>query len=372
MNRSAVVTGDTARLQVSPESLNTLVPLGSLSPGQRQALLQESDTLYLFPGDTLFESGQFDSSEFFLLSGDVALTDAAGKRSLEKGRTSLGPLSPMLPRRHRAQVVADAVVLKINRQRLDELLSWSQVAEHLRLAAVTGPGSETGNLWLDRLLGSNLFFKVSPTNIGRVVQKLEPREVRAGEVIIREGEAGDCCYFVQSGEARVSRGAAAETLAVVGAGHCFGEDALLKESPRNATVTMVSDGVLLVLQQQDFLSLLREPEVALCTLPQTVDERRVLLDVRTQGEYSTGHLPQAASLPLHLLSLKSRLLSSDVSYAVYCSTGRRARPASLFLQQQGFDVKVLQPGLMELVDQFPQAALTRQDHLLRNGVIDQG
>ncbi|MYM62465.1 cyclic nucleotide-binding domain-containing protein [Pseudomaricurvus sp. HS19] len=369
MSSTAVVTGDSARLQVSPESLNTLVPLGSLSPGQRQALLQESDTLYLFPGDILFESGQFDSSEYFLLSGDVTLTDANGNHTLEKGRTSLGALSPMLPRRHRARVAADAVVLKINRQRLDELLSWSQVAEHLRLAAVEEQGDAAGNLWLDRLLGSNLFLKVSPTNIGRVLQKLEPREVRAGDVIIREGAAGDCCYFVQSGEARVTRGSAAEPLAVVGAGHCFGEDALLKESPRNATVTMLSDGVLLVLQQQDFLSLLREPEVALCTLPQAAEEQRVLLDVRTQGEYSAGHLPRAASLPLHLLSLKARLLSADVRYAVYCNSGQRARPASLFLQQQGFDVKVLQPGLMELVDQLPQAALTRQDYLLRNGVV---
>ena len=367
MSSTSEVNPVAPELRVSPESLHTLIPLGSLGLEQRRVVLQESEIRYLFAGDTLFELGQFDASEFFLLSGDVALTDSGGKRTLVKGRSTLGPLSPMLPRRHRAQVVADAVVLKINRQRLDELLSWSQVVEHLRLQLALQQNQDDETLWLEKLLSSNLFFKVPPTNIGLVLQQLSILEVRAGEVIVREGEPGDCCYFVQAGEARVSRGVADETLAVLGHGYCFGEDALLQESPRNATVTMIRDGVLLVLQKQHFLALLREPEVTQCSLPQVLHEGRVLLDVRTQSEYALGHLPQASSLPLHLLALKARLLSHNVAYAVYCNSGRRARPASLFLQQLGFDVRVLQPGLMELVDQYPQAAtLTRQDFLLRD------
>ena len=48
-------------------------------------------------------------------------------------------------------------------------------------------------------------------------------------------------------------------LAELKAGDAFGEEALIVEGVRNATVTMKSDGVLLRLNKEDFIELLREP-----------------------------------------------------------------------------------------------------------------
>lgn len=61
----------------------------------------------------------------------------------------------------------------------------------------------------------------------------------AGEVIFQEGERGDRLYIVTDGEVEVVRrvaGPGAMTLARLGPGECFGEIALVSESPRSATV----------------------------------------------------------------------------------------------------------------------------------------
>ena len=48
-------------------------------------------------------------------------------------------------------------------------------------------------------------------------------------------------------------------LAELGVGDTFGEEALIAEAKRNATVTMLTDGVLMRLNKQDFRELMNEP-----------------------------------------------------------------------------------------------------------------
>ncbi len=48
-------------------------------------------------------------------------------------------------------------------------------------------------------------------------------------------------------------------LAELSVGDTFGEEALIAEAKRNATVTMMTDGVLMRLNKQDFRELMNEP-----------------------------------------------------------------------------------------------------------------
>jgi hypothetical protein len=63
---------------------------------------------------------------------------------------------------------------------------------------------------------------------------------RAGDVIIRESEAGDTAYVIEAGEVEVRRGSA--ILGRLGAGQWFGEMSVLLGEPRSATIVAVSDG----------------------------------------------------------------------------------------------------------------------------------
>jgi MFS family permease len=76
-------------------------------------------------------------------------------------------------------------------------------------------------------------------------------EAAPGEAVIREGEAGDLFYIVESGEVEVTK--EGRHVATLGAGDYFGEIALLRDVPRTATVTAKSETVLQALDRATFV-----------------------------------------------------------------------------------------------------------------------
>ena len=79
-----------------------------------------------------------------------------------------------------------------------------------------------------------------------------PRKVfHAGELIVREGDKGDCAYMIVAGRCRAFRtvNGAQETLATMEPGDAFGEMALILFEPRAASVVAVDEVTVLVLDQ---------------------------------------------------------------------------------------------------------------------------
>ena len=145
---------------------------------------------------------------------------------------------------------------------------------------------------------------VPMTNISVLLQRLEAIAVRAGDVIIREGDEGDYYYLMDSGRAQVTRrvGGVDLPLAELKTGDVFGEEALLSDAKRNATVIMKSNGVLLRLGRQDFLALLKEPllhKISYEYAIQAVEQGAVWLDVRNPPEYRYDKLRGAMNVPLN-------------------------------------------------------------------------
>ena len=69
------------------------------------------------------------------------------------------------------------------------------------------------------------------------------------------------------------------------------------------------------------------------------DANAVLLDVREEAEYITGHAVDAVLLPLRELDAASAaeaIPSHDTSVLVYCRSGRRSREAALRLAELGY------------------------------------
>lgn len=350
---------------LSPEQLRSLTPLNVLSELQWRELRPQLVPRLLLAGQRLFALGEQTALSYYLLSGELLLRDAQGvEQVLQAGSAeSCHPLSPTLPRLHEAVALSDVSVLALDSAIFNRLLTWRLSYQDLLLELQdTGEDVE----WLEALLANPLFNKVPPANVRSMFQRMQSLSVQADQRIISQGELGDCCYFLKSGRAEVMRdeGSAQQVLAELEVGACFGEEALLADRPRNASVTMLEDGVVLRLDRDDFLALLKAPvvhEVSLGEGARLLAEGAQWLDVRQQEEYERAHALQALNMPLHLLRLKARLLDPQRTYLCYCDSGKRSASAVFLLSELGFSAYALRDG----VDALP--AVQRDGLLCETG-----
>ncbi|CAD5109772.1 cyclic nucleotide-binding domain-containing protein [Zestomonas carbonaria] len=334
---------------LSFEQLRSLTPLNALSEPQWRLLRDQLVPQPLLAGQWLFRMGDQAPQTCFLLAGTLLLRDEAGReeRLVAGSPASCHPLSPALPRRQEARALTDASVLVIDGATLDNLLTWRLAFQDLLLELDEGDGEDG---WLEAMLNNPLFGKVPVDNVRAMFERLQVLELPAGSVILSEGETGDCCYFLKRGRVEVMRGTGSgqQVLAELEAGACFGEEALLADAPRNATVTLLEDGCVLRLDRGDFFALLKAPvvaEVGLGEAARLLASGAQWLDVRLQEEYERGHALEALNMPLHLLRLKSRLLDPARAYLCYCDSGKRSASATFLLVQNGFRAYALCGGV---------------------------
>ncbi len=112
-----------------------------------------------------------------------------------------------------------------------------------------------------------IFRRLSAPQLASLARLVATERFAAGELIVREGEPGDRLYILTEGHVEVvAEGAAgrARRLAELRDGDHFGEVALLRGTPRMASVRALSATSALVLARQPFTALLREnPELAI-------------------------------------------------------------------------------------------------------------
>ena len=103
----------------------------------------------------------------------------------------------------------------------------------------------------------------------------EIEEIEPGQVIFRQGEEGDCAYFIREGEFAVVRteDGAEKVIARLSAGQYFGEMALISDAPRNATVRAVTPAKVAILGKANFLSMLKVMPSTQQDIMKTVNQR---------------------------------------------------------------------------------------------------
>lgn len=97
-----------------------------------------------------------------------------------------------------------------------------------------------------------------------------------GQVIFRQGEPGDCAYFIQAGEVEVVREdeqGHPTLLARLSDGKYFGEIALLSNAPRNATVRAVAPTKVASLGKANFLTMFNVIPSAHQDILKTIQQR---------------------------------------------------------------------------------------------------
>jgi voltage-gated potassium channel len=105
-----------------------------------------------------------------------------------------------------------------------------------------------------------LFAELNAVEIAEIMRLLRSQTVEAGTIIARRGDEAHSMYFIATGEVDIQL--ATDRLRF-GAGHFFGEMAVLRRSRRSGTITALARTSLLILDANDLRALMeRQPQVA--------------------------------------------------------------------------------------------------------------
>jgi len=369
------------------EILRDLIPLNSLTENRYKEIISSLTIGDVAAGNYLFGEGDRDNRSVYLLDGVVNFIDSGGKVT---GVVAAGtdparyPLANQQPRLITARAATKSVIAYIDSTLLDVMLTMDQSADD-KSALVTTSASED---WMTRMLQSEVFIKLTPTDIQRLLQKLESVNVKAGDVVIRQGDEGDYFYIIREGQCSVTRLASGKgwdvPLAELSDGDCFGEEALVSDAKRNATISMITDGTLMRLSKQDFVELLKKNLVHYIDFElasASVNDGGVWLDVRLPDEYSVYSFENSINVPLSIIRDRAPGLDPGKKYIICCDTGRRSASAAFLLSQRGLDVCVLEGGmnksvpadLLGMTADTPAATMTAEIiNLDQDGTADSG
>ncbi|MEE8482162.1 MAG: cyclic nucleotide-binding domain-containing protein [Acidiferrobacterales bacterium] len=335
------------------DALKNLIPINALAPGNFDELVAATRIEQISAKTVLFKQGDTDNQAIYVLTGQVQLTsdNGAPERIVEGGTDDAKyALAQLKPRQVTGTMVDNGTVAYVDSELLDRLLTWDQVSG---IEVVEIDGDEDTD-WMLQILRSKTFEKLPPINANEMFSRMESMPVKSGQVIIRQGDPGDYYYLLREGKCTISQKNSAGKVTIVNQlsdGDQFGEEALISDAPRNATVMMTSDGNLMRLAKKDFLELLQAPLISWINQKEAeplLAQGALLLDVRTEAEFKRGAIRSSKNVPLYRIRQAATELDTGRKLVIYCQTGSRSAIAAFMLNQRGFDCYALKGGLSVL------------------------
>jgi CRP-like cAMP-binding protein len=339
--------------QVSTELLQQFSPLDGLKRDNLAALARKVQVRELSPGQVLFKEGDTEKRTIYIVTGILELVDQGKVIETVKGSTDTArnPVSPIFPRRVSAKARDRVQFISIDSDLLDVMLTWDQTGTY-EVSELQGEEQGGGEDWMTMLLQTKAFHKIPPANIQAIFMRMQQINYKAGDVILKQGAEGDYFYVLTRGSAMVTRETPLSKdgikLAELRVGDTFGEEALISDAKRNATVTMETDGSVMRLGKEDFKKLLNEPMLDWVDYEQgqkIIQQGGQWLDVRLPSEFENQHLDRAINIPLYFIRLKLNTLDQGKRYIVCCDTGRRSSAGAYILSERGYQAYVLRGGI---------------------------
>lgn len=348
----------TASKFLEKKFLKSLEPLNRLTTDKLDEIISKSTVENLPAGRMLFRQGERDNNVLYLLSGQLELYKAGSTRAeiiKAKSSETQFPLINQIPRPCSAKTKTASSVLYIDSSLLEILLDDNPSGEY-EVTEISMADESTD--WMMKFLQSRAFLSMPTDNIQNLLMQMEEIPVKAGQTIIKQGEPGDYYYVINQGQCAVSRRPAPSAedvrLAEIGIGSGFGEEALITGGKRNATLTMLTDGILMRLSKSDFLSILVEPLLQTIDIQKVIHNKKpsaVIIDVRSKKEFGEKTLPGAISIPLSMLRLRIPSLDPNREYLSYSDNGKDSSAAAFLLNQHGIACQIIEGSLASLESQ---------------------
>ncbi|MEH6556403.1 MAG: cyclic nucleotide-binding domain-containing protein [Oceanicoccus sp.] len=326
-------------------------PLDKVARKYHSRLLNHMNLQFFGKGSSIIRSFDHDSLAYFLVDGRVEIRESFDHRiTLNAGEKSTREsLQSHLDHTGNTKVKAteDCQILTVDLQQLDSMLLAEQDYS-INYLDEGGVSLDDDTLiddnfqedWENVFIRSSLTANLSNTMIHQLMSQLENITVSAGDSIVKENTPGDYFYLIKQGTAIVQTAVngpfKGERFRLI-AGNYFGDEALVADTTRNATVTMSTDGVLGRLNIDAFNNLIKCRLVEPLTrkILQESTEMKVI-DVRFAAEFKRDHKKGADNIPISFLRQKLNQLSSTPLYVITPENDRRAELATYIMRQAGF------------------------------------
>ena len=333
--------------------ITELTPINSLNAENARDLIKKITPETINAGQVIFKQGEMDKAHIYVLKGSVEIISDKKVIKTITGESPEGkhPLAHSFPRSVSARAKTAAIIIRVNSDMLDIMLTWDQTGSY-SVEALEDTDDDDSTDWMTRILQTRAFHRIPPANIQAMFMRMDAVTFKSGDVVITQDDVGDYFYIIKEGRCLVTRSTPANPkgvkLATLTVGDSFGEEALISDSKRNATVTMLTEGHLMRLNKEDFNSLLNEPLlnwVDFAEAKELVAKGALWLDVRLPTEYKAKHIKGSINIPLIFLRMKANSLDTEKPYVIYCDTGRRSSAASFLLNEKDITSYVLRDGV---------------------------
>jgi len=346
--------------RVRIETLGALEPIASLSEARLNELAGLCHLEGMKKDSDPFRERGLSGQTVYLIRGELALAYPDGSSKVlvggsDQARHPLGRSGQIFTS---ARAITDIELIRIDDDLLDIMATWDQVA--LAGSSMRQSSAESGersfanwSLLSGTFSVSSLrygaFSQLPSAHIDELLRRFHRFDVKKGDTVVREGAQGDYYYVIETGRCKVERtiGGVSMLLAELKSGDAFGEEALVSEAKRNATITMKTDGVLLQLAKEDFIELLREPLLRRISAEEAREKIAgggQWIDVRYPSEYQYDKLPGAINIPLSEIRNAFGVLDKGREYVLYCQSARRSAAATFLLAQRGYRAFLLAEG----------------------------
>jgi len=297
--RHVMVNTGAGDLKAKAENfLKTVEILSPLTDAQRASLATSMEELKFTDGEYVVEMGDVADALYFVKEGElVCHTGGKGedkdkirlKQGAVFGESCLEPTAEDAVRKANVVAVGNTNILKLTRAVfLEQLGDLAEVvADNFKRKVLEG-------MMID---GTPIFTKLLVEDQNKFMSSLTEAPFEDGKEIIVQGEANNTFYVIKSGTVSVMQDG--KELAKLTAGQFFGERALLKDEPANATIKCQGQVACYTCTREAFTSILgplqmlideevkrreRSAETAKAPMPQWKDlELRRILGVGTFG-----------------------------------------------------------------------------------------
>ncbi|MGZ5044562.1 MAG: cyclic nucleotide-binding domain-containing protein [Methylobacter sp.] len=328
----------------------------------------------------MFKKGDISPELVYLITGEVTL-QAAGlvvEVIAANSDSAKFALAHQIPRKIDAVANGRVRFLRLNADIVNNPLSLAYKEDNSYMVIDETEGDS--NDWMTALLRSPIFQRLPPANLQKILMTLEAVHFKTGDTIIEQGSVGDYYYLIKNGQCLLTRkptpNAKEIKLAQLSNGDTFGEDALLSGAPRNVTITALTDIVLLRLDKQQFVSLIKEPSLKFVDyegVQEAIKKGAVLLDVRAPDEYENHHLEGSINAPFFSLRMQLKTLSPEKPVVVVCQDGKVSEAAAFLLLRNKIDAMILRNGMESLapkpditLESENEAPLSKSENIAEN------